>query len=55
MIDYKGIICEATIVPKLSEDTLIFLRHILLQHCGESIAIVEEIEFAVIGETERAI
>jgi hypothetical protein len=45
VIDHKGVICTAIIVPNVCEDILILLRHILLQHCGESIELVEKIEF----------
>jgi hypothetical protein len=40
----NGVIFTATIGPHLSEDISILLRHILLQHWGEPISSVENVE-----------
>jgi hypothetical protein len=34
LVDHKGVICSATVSPRVSEDALILLRHILLQQYG---------------------
>lgn len=47
VIDCNGVICTATIAPSVSEDILILLRHILLQHWDEPIRLVAEIEFSL--------
>lgn len=49
IVDHKGATCTAKIVAQLSDDFLILLRHVLLQHWGEPISTVEnfEIKFAV--------
>ena len=44
VVDYKGVVCTATIIPRLSNDRLILLRHILLQHYGEPMKVVEKID-----------
>ena len=44
VVDCNGLICTATIESNLSEDFLILLRHILLQHWGEPISAVEDLE-----------
>ena len=43
VVDCNGVICTATIDPQLPEHTVILLRHILLQHYGESVAAVEDL------------
>ena len=40
LVDHKGIICSATVRPKVSEDALILLRHILLQQYGHPMEVV---------------
>ena len=46
IVDYRGIIFTAIISrpPTLSQDSLILLRHILLQHWGEAMCVVENID-----------
>jgi hypothetical protein len=44
ILECDGVIFTATIGSHLSEDFLILLRHILLQHWGEPISAVEEFE-----------
>jgi hypothetical protein len=44
VVDYMGTSCTGTISPGLSKDALILLRHILLQHYGERMEIVEQID-----------
>jgi hypothetical protein len=44
MVDQNGVIYTARIVTDLSEEFLILLRHILLQHWGEPMDVVENIE-----------
>ena len=44
MVEHNGVICTAQIGSQLSEDFLILLRHILLQHWGEGVSVVEDIE-----------
>jgi hypothetical protein len=39
-----GAIFTASIGPNLSVDFSVLLRHVLLQHCGEPISVVEHIE-----------
>jgi len=43
-VDYKGLVYSATIIPGLSKDALILLRHILLQYYSEPMEIVEIID-----------
>jgi hypothetical protein len=43
-VELNGVIYTAKITVRLSEDFLILLRHILLQHWGELIATVENAE-----------
>lgn len=53
MVDQNGVIYTARIVTNLSEDFLILLRHILLQHRGEPMDVVENIEIdfnIILGE-----
>ena len=49
MVEHNGVICTAQIGSPLSEDFLILLRHILLQHWGEPIADVETVEINFSG------
>ena len=44
VVDYHGVIYTAAIHSNLSDDFLIRLRHILLQHQGEPMEMVENIE-----------
>ena len=44
MVEQDGTICTAQIGSQLSEDFLILLRHILLQHCGKHIEDVGDFE-----------
>jgi len=44
VVDYKGAICTATVMPNLSKDAVILLRHILLQYFGQPIEVVEKID-----------
>ena len=44
VVEQNGVIYTAQIGSQLSEDFLILLRHILLQHWGEPIADVESVE-----------
>jgi len=44
MVEYNGVTYKAIINPNLSEDFLILLRHILLQHWGQPMDVVENIE-----------
>lgn len=42
--EHDGVICTAIISSaKLSQDDLILLRHILLQHCGKEMRIVADL------------
>jgi hypothetical protein len=45
IVDYRGHVFTGTIKwpPTASEDSLIWLRHILLQHWGEPMCVVENI------------
>jgi hypothetical protein len=45
----QGVICTATISPHLPEDTLILLRHILLQKYGEPMAALEDLDIDLQG------
>jgi hypothetical protein len=49
IVDHRGTTCTAKIGAQLSDDFLILLRHVLLQHWGQPISAVEnfEIKFAV--------
>jgi hypothetical protein len=49
VVDCNGVICTATISPHLPEDTLILLRHILLQKYGEPMAAVEDLDIDLQG------
>ena len=49
VVDCNGVICTATISPNLPEDTLILLRHILLQHYGQPMAVVEDLDIDLQG------
>jgi|GEM_PF-7049061 len=42
--EYNGVIFTATIGSQLSDEFLILLRHILLQHWGDTISDVETLE-----------
>jgi hypothetical protein len=44
ILECNGVICTAVITSHLSEDFVILLRHILLQHSGEPISAVENVE-----------
>jgi hypothetical protein len=44
VVDDNGVICTATIASNLSADFFILLRHILLQHWGEPMEVVENID-----------
>jgi hypothetical protein len=44
ILECNGVICTAKIDSALSEEFVILLRHILLQHWGEPISSVENIE-----------
>src|SRR5262245_47384418 len=44
IVDHNGGIYTATISSHLSEDFLILLRHILLQHWGNPLSAVEDLE-----------
>jgi len=44
VVDYKGAICTATVMPNLSKDAVILLRHILLQHFSQPMEVVEKID-----------
>jgi len=44
ILECNGATCTAKIGSHLSEDFVILLRHILLQHWGEPISAVEEFE-----------
>ncbi len=44
VVDYNGVICTATVMTHLSKDTVILLRHILLQHFGQPMEVVEKID-----------
>ena len=44
MVEHNGSVCTATFGSSLSEDLIILLRHILLQHWGEPVSAVEHIE-----------
>jgi hypothetical protein len=43
-VELNGVIYTAKITTRLSTDFLILLRHILLQHWGEPITNVEDVE-----------
>ncbi len=49
VVDHKGATYTATVTPNLPEDTLILVRHILLQQWGEPMNVVEEIELGFDG------
>ena len=44
VVEYKGAICTATVMPNLSKDAVILLRHILLQHFSQPMEVVEKID-----------
>ena len=44
MVDHNGVTYTAQIAANLSEEFLILLRHILLQHWGEPMEAVEDID-----------
>jgi hypothetical protein len=44
VVDHNGVTYTAQIAVHLSEDVLILLRHILLQHWGEPLAAVENFD-----------
>src|SRR5262245_18660872 len=48
IVECNGAICTAQIDSQLSADFAVLLRHVLLQHWGQPISVVEniEIEFA---------
>lgn len=43
-VDHNGVVYTAKITAHLSEDFLILLRHILLQHWGEPMKVVENFD-----------
>ena len=43
LVDHNGTICSATVTARVSEDSLIFLRHILLQQCGYPMEVVGDL------------
>ena len=43
-VDYKGVVCTTTITPRISEDNLILLRHVLIQYWGQPMEVVEAID-----------
>jgi hypothetical protein len=47
MVDHKGVICTTIVTPKVSRDALILLRHILLQYCGQPMAVIEAMDIDV--------
>src|SRR5512135_1030674 len=49
VVDVKGATCKETVGPALSEDRLILLRHILLQHYGEPMEAVEDLDIDLQG------
>jgi hypothetical protein len=49
VVDYTGVICTATVMPNLSQDAVILLRHILLQHVGQPMEVVEKIDIDFSG------
>ncbi len=46
IVEHRGAICSAKVTPQLSDDFLILLRHILLQHWGEPMSAVENFELS---------
>ena len=49
ILECNGVIFTATIGSHLSEDLSILLRHVLLQHWGEPISAVEDLEVSFTG------
>lgn len=49
VVDCRGVECTATVSPDLPEDTLILLRHILLQRHGEPMTLVEDLDIDLRG------
>jgi hypothetical protein len=50
VVDCNGVICTATVSdPYLAEDTLILLRHVLLQRYGEPMAVIEDFDIELGG------
>ena len=43
VVEAKGITYRATVDPGGSEDTLILLRHILLQYYGQSVEVISRL------------
>jgi len=43
-VEHDGVVCTGRVSSHLSEDFLILLRHILLQHWGEGMTVVEDVE-----------
>lgn len=43
-VEHEGIVCTATIESSnISQENVILLRHILLQHCGEEMRLVADL------------
>jgi hypothetical protein len=49
LVDHKGVLCSATVTPRVSEDTVILLRHILLQQYGHPLEVVGDLAIDLQG------